>query len=78
MVFCRRVSESDYDDTDLQKPAYEAEERFERYRTISIVTGVTAVAAGVVTWWLWPESNTRVAPSVSGDGNYSTSLEVAW
>ena len=71
-------AKSDFENTALQRPAHEARQRFERYRTISIATGVTAVAAGAIAWWLWPESSARVAPSASGDGNYSISLKFTW
>ena len=71
-------AKQDFNDTDLQRPAHDAKERYDRYRTISIATGVTAVAAGVAAWWLWPNSETKIVPATSGRGDYSLAVEVSW
>ncbi len=71
-------AKQDYESTDLQRPAQDAKERYERYRTVSLVTGAVAVGAGVAGWWLWPNTNTRVVPEVSTRGDYSIALESTW
>ncbi|MGE0867971.1 MAG: caspase family protein [Kofleriaceae bacterium] len=67
----------DYEDTDLQRPAHAAKQRFERYRMFSITSGAVALGTGALAWWLWPSSSTRVAPAVSSDGATVT-VELSW
>jgi hypothetical protein len=68
----------DYDSTELQRPAFEAKTRFERNRTIAIVSGLSAVTAGAIAWYWWPTSKSTVSPMVDGNGGYSLSLQVSW
>lgn len=70
-------AKQDYESTHLQRPAHDAKERYERYRNLSIVSGVAAVGAGVAGWWLWP-TKTRVVPGVSTRGDVSIALEGTW
>jgi hypothetical protein len=71
-------AKQDFDATNLQRPAHEAKERYERHRLISIATGVTALAAGAASWWLWPRARAAVIPAASGRGDYALTLEVPW
>jgi hypothetical protein len=54
---------ADYTSTSLQRPAHDAQVRYDRYLPISITSGAVAVAAGIATWWLWPRSPVRITPS---------------
>lgn len=72
------AAKNDYDDTDLQRPAQEAKERYERYLTMSVVAGLTAGLAGAAAWWWWPESHTQLVPSVTAGGDYALSMELSW
>ncbi len=53
---------SDYQATQIQRSASEAQDRFSRYRTAAVVTGAGAVITGVTGWLLWPRSE---APAVA-------------
>lgn len=68
----------DYHATDLQRPAHEARQRFERHRNLAIATGTVAIAAGAVAYWLWPDADPRVAPALSADGAYSLAVVGRW
>ncbi len=71
-------AKSDYDDTDLQRRALDAKQRYDRYRTVSIAAGVLSLAGGVAAWWLWPESNAKLVPTITAAGDYSVSIGVSW
>jgi hypothetical protein len=71
----------DYDATELQRPARDAMRRYDRYRTLSIASGVVAVSAGVAAWWLWPDARPTVTIERGPDGGpaeYGAALELAW
>jgi hypothetical protein len=70
---------SDFNATTLQKPADDAKHRYDRDLPISIATGVTAVAAGVAAYWLWPRANVQVVPAADpGTGTYGLGVEMPW
>jgi hypothetical protein len=70
---------SDFESTTLQRPADEAKQRYARDLPISIATGVTAVAAGAVAYWLWPRANVQVVPAVDpGSATYGLGVELPW
>jgi len=71
-------AKSEFDDTGLQRKALGAKRRYDRYRAISIATSFTFVAAGLTTWWLWPDSTTKVLPTASAGGAYSVMLGFSW
>lgn len=71
-------AKNDYADTELQTRAQDAKQRYERYRTISIVTGVSSIAGGVAAYWLWPETTSTLVPSVAANGDFSVSIGVSW
>jgi hypothetical protein len=48
------VAYMDYSQTDLQKPAYEANQRFVLFEFGVIATAVISAAAGAAAWWQWP------------------------
>jgi hypothetical protein len=64
---------SDFNATMLQRPAEDAKSRYARYLPLSIATGASAIAAGVVAYWLWPHSSVRVVPS-----GYGVGMEMSW
>ncbi|MEO6775039.1 MAG: caspase family protein [Kofleriaceae bacterium] len=68
---------SDFEATTLQRPADAARQRYARDLPISIATGVTAVAAGVAAYWLWPRSSVQVMPAAAG-GGYGLGMEMTW
>jgi hypothetical protein len=68
---------SDFNATTLQKPAYDAKHRYARDLPISIATGITAVAAGVAAYWLWPRALVHIAPSAEA-GAYGLGMELSW
>lgn len=45
----------DFKSTDLQKPAHEANQRYQRYGTAALVTGLVAAGAAVCGFLLWPD-----------------------
>jgi hypothetical protein len=56
----------DYVSTDLQRPAHDAQVRYDRYLPISIGTGIAAIAAGAAAYVLWPKSAVTVVPTTDG------------
>ena len=68
---------SDFNATTLQKPADDAKQRYARDLPISIATGVTAVAAGVAAYWLWPRAPVHIAPTAEA-GAYGLGMELSW
>ncbi len=70
-------AKSDYDETELQRPAEEARRRYERYGAIAVVTGVGAVASGVVAYWLWRDSNKQVVPLAAGK-SAGVAFQMTW
>ena len=70
-------AKSDFDATTLQRPADDAKHRYERYLPISIATGATAVAAGIVAYWLWPRTHVQVVPTAEA-GAYGLGMELPW
>ena len=67
----------DYRETDLQRPAQEAKDRYERWRVVAIASGVGAVASGALAWWLWPRAETRMTVTSGGDGA-GLAIEGVW
>jgi hypothetical protein len=66
-----------FESTDLQRPAHEAKRRYERALLAAGVTGVTALAGGLVAWRLWPSAeDVAIAPVASGRGDYGVSLRL--
>jgi hypothetical protein len=61
-------AKSDFDSTEVQADAEDAQARYERYLPIAIGTGVVALGAGALAYWLWPKSETRVIPTASSEG----------
>ncbi|NVB81733.1 MAG: caspase family protein [Kofleriaceae bacterium] len=70
----------DFETTNLQRPAEEARQRYERYGPIAVVTGAAALATGAISYWLWRDSksNTRVVPLAPGNAGTGMALEVTW
>ena len=68
---------SDFESTQLQKPAYDAKLRYARYVPISIAAGATSIVAGVAAYWLWPRAPVRVVPRAEA-GGYGVSMEATW
>jgi hypothetical protein len=68
----------DFEATDLQRPAQEAKQRYDRDRVLAVATGGVAVGAGAVACWLWPRGSTTVAPVVAGRGSYAIAIEARW
>lgn len=68
---------SDFNNTQLQRPADDAKHRYERYLPISIATGATAIAAGVVAYWLWPRAKIQITPTAEA-GAYGLGVELPW
>ncbi len=68
----------DFDSTNLQRPAEEARDRYERYGTVALVTGVAAVATGALSYWFWRDSKSKVVPVVSGRSGAGVAFEVTW
>lgn len=58
----------DFESTTLQRPAHDAQARYDRYVPISITAGTLALVAGAVAWRLWPSARVQVAPTVAADG----------
>jgi hypothetical protein len=56
----------DFDDTTLQRPAHDANERYKVYGNTALATGILAAAAGLAGWLLWP--NDAKTPPVSVGG----------
>lgn len=71
---------SDFESTTLQRPARDAQLRYDRYVPISIGAGAVAVVAGAAAWWLWPRSKVQVVPraETDGGGSYSLSIGSRW
>ena len=72
---------SDVHDTDLQRPAYEADERYSRYATTAVITAAVAVVSGVAGYWLWPRAapTVEVQPSRGGQGtSVAAGVRLAW
>jgi hypothetical protein len=67
----------DYETTDLQRPAEEARQRYERYGTIAVVSGVAALACSGVSYWLWRDSKTKIVPLASRT-DAGVALQVTW
>jgi Caspase domain len=70
-------AKSDFDGTQVQAEAEDAQARYERYLPIAIGTGVVALGAGALAYWLWPKSETRVIPTASSEGA-GVSVEIPW
>lgn len=64
---------ADFDATSLQRPAHEAAARYHTFLPLSIASGAVALAAGALTWWLWPRSRVHLAA-----GATSISMELTW
>lgn len=69
---------SDFQNTQLQREANDAKDRYNRDRALAITGGVVTVAASVVAWWLWPRSRRVVVPPSRGNGGYPLALGVQW
>jgi hypothetical protein len=67
----------DFEATNLQRAAHDAQARYARYLPISFATGGAALVAGVAAWWLWPRSRVTVVPS-AGEGGYGVSVGARW
>ena len=50
----------EFDQTDLQRPASEARDRYNRYGTAAVATGSLAAAAAIAGWLLWPDAGDAV------------------
>lgn len=70
-------AKSDFDRTSVQADAEAAKERYERYLPIAIGSGVVALGAGALAYWLWPNSETRVIPTASSTGG-GVGVEIPW
>jgi hypothetical protein len=72
-------AQSDYNSTNLQRSAAEAQDRYVRCRTAAIVTGVGAVAAGLAGILLWPAggSTTAFSPTLQ-PGGVGVSVAGVW
>ena len=68
---------SDFESTQLQRTAHNAQIRYDRDRTLAAVGGGIAVVATAAAWWFWPRSRVIVSPS-AGDGSYRLSLGASW
>ncbi|NMB77299.1 MAG: hypothetical protein GYA21_19495 [Myxococcales bacterium] len=68
---------SDYQKTDLQRPATEAYRRWEVYTSIAVGSAVLAAGSAVALWWLWPEKNVQLAP-LAGPDALGVSLFGRW
>lgn len=67
----------DYKATNLQRPALEAQQRYDRDRTLAVGTGIIAIGAGATAYWLWPRTPT-VTPLVSARGSYAITVTATW
>jgi len=52
----------DFDHTSLQRPAHDLAEKYKTYGNAALATGVVAVAAGLLTWLLWPDDGMHDNP----------------
>jgi hypothetical protein len=68
----------DFEATDLQRPAQEAKQRYDRDRVLAVATGGLAIGAGVAAYWLWPRGSTTVASVVAGRKSYAIAIEAKW
>jgi hypothetical protein len=68
----------DFAATDLQRPAQDARDRYERDRAVAIAAGSVALAAGAAAFWLWPRAHTVIAPTISAQGGHGVSVETRW
>lgn len=68
---------SDYQNTDLQRPATEAHRRWEIYAGITVASAVLAVGSAAALWWIWPERQVRVVP-LAGPDALGVSLVGRW
>jgi hypothetical protein len=59
---------SDYQKTDLQRPATEAYHRWEVHTGIAVGSAVLAAGSAVALWWLWPERQIQLVPLTGPDG----------
>ncbi|MDB4960523.1 MAG: peptidase caspase catalytic subunit p20 [Myxococcales bacterium] len=78
--FLAYQAHSDFTATTLQRPAHDAQVRYDRYLPIALTSGAVAIVAGAAAWWLWPRSTVQVVPRVEADGGgmYSLSLGARW
>jgi len=67
----------DYETTNLQREAEEARGRFERDVALSVGSGVVAVGAAVLSYYLWPRGEARVTANATGD-TYSLGVGVSF
>jgi len=67
----------DFEATNLQRPALEARQRYDRDRTLAGATGIIAIGAGVAAYWLWPRATT-VTPLLSAGGSYGIAVAATW
>src|SRR6185369_14880822 len=68
----------DFEATNLQRPAQQAKQRYDRDRVLAVAAGGLAIGAGVAAWWLWPRGSTTVTPVVAGRGSYAIAIESTW
>lgn len=56
---------TEYANTDLQRPAFEAKQRSNGFAVAAAISGGAGVALGAIGWWLWPaaESGSKVTAS---------------
>jgi hypothetical protein len=73
------TSWSEYEQTTLQRPAFEARQRATVFTTAAAITGASALALAAVGWWLWPARSKPVALSVHfGSGEAALALSGNW
>ena len=74
-------SMNDYNATDYQKPAREAEDRVALYRGLAIGTAAAAAGLGLAAWLLWPTDHepSSAGPTVTvGPDSVGASYRLAW
>ena len=69
----------DFDDTDLQRPAHEASERYRAYGNAALATGVVAGVSGLLAWISWPEAGAADrGVSVGGVAGAGAGISLRW
>jgi hypothetical protein len=56
------AAREDFRNTPYQRPAAEAYSRHQRFRTISVVTGIAAATVAALGFYLWPSDSTGLRP----------------
>jgi hypothetical protein len=70
---------SDFNNTDLQRAAHDAQVRYDRDRALAIGGFAVTALATAVAWWLWPRSSVSASLTPSGgDGSYRLWLNAHW